>query len=234
MSLSALTNRIMNASFRTLLRKAHLIRDPQERGELRRIPTAEVQQLITARPLICVDGSYTYVDGSLPWCDIFALLSIVADRRPKSVVEIGTFNGHTTRLLAATLPNSQIHTIDLPPEPEDASSEIPKDDFHLIRSRKIGEFYKSDASIVNVVQHLGDTAAMDFPPGELYFIDGSHTYEYVKNDTEKAMAFPQAKTFLWHDCDFRHPGVVRFLRELVDAGFPVRKIKGTNLAVLFR
>lgn len=235
MKIGALWNRALNASLQKLLLKAKLLPDPEERGDLRYIPRAEIQDLVKPHAMIRVDASYSYSDGSLPWCDLHVLLSIAVDRHPKSVVEVGTFDGQTTRHLAVNLPESTIHTIDLP---EAASEElpeiIPKDDFHLIHSRRVGWVFKSDVSITNVTQHFGDTATLAFPPAELYFIDGSHTYEYVRNDTEKALDCSVAKTILWHDCDYWHPGVLKYLRELTESGRPVRRIKGTHMAVLFR
>ena len=221
----------MNASFRSILRKAHLIHEPPD---LRRLPLVSLTEVLRSRPIIRVDGTYTYVDGSLPWFDLVALLGIAVDRDPQSLVEIGTLHGHTTRLLAINLPNAQINTIDLPEEPDLDQSPLPKDDFHLIRGRRLGQEFRSDSSIRNVTQLLGDTAAMPFPKAELFYIDGSHTYEYVKNDTLKAMAIDEAKTIVWHDCDQYHPGVTRWLREMVDMGNPVKRIKDTNLAVLYR
>ena len=65
------------------------------------------------------------------------------------------------------------------------------------------------------------------------FIDGSHTYEYVKNDTEKCLRIAgDGATLVWHDCDRTHPGVVRYLCELKDAGHDVVRIRRTPIAVL--
>jgi hypothetical protein len=75
---------------------------------------------------------------------------------------------------------------------------------------------------------------MEFPSADFFYIDGSHTYEYVKNDTQRAMSISEAKTIVWHDCDASHPGVTKWLREMVDRGHPVSRIAGTNLAVLYR
>src|ERR1035437_494542 len=36
--------------------------------------------------------------------------------------------------------------------------------------------------------------------------------------------------FLWHDCDDRHPGIVRFLLEWRELGRDVCRIHGTSLA----
>ncbi len=204
---------------------------------LDQIPEVPLPDLV-ARPLIRIDGSYTYVEGSLPLCDLVALLSVVVDRAPGTVFEIGTFNGHTTRLMALNVPNAQIHTVDLPEDFTGTPAEQPsgdgpeKDDWHLIQSRRVGAQYRADPSITNVTQHFGDTAKYPFPAADLFFIDGSHTYSYVRNDTEKAFATGSAKTLLWHDCDRGHPDISRWLLEMIQAGHPVRRIQDTNLAIL--
>jgi hypothetical protein len=226
MALTRFVTLIMNVSISKVLNKLRS-------GDLNRIKSVTIKEILSSGQIVRVDGSYSYVDGSLPWSDATALLSIAMDRAPKTIVEIGTLHGHTTRLLALNFPTSQIHTIDLPADPNLASGTLPKDDFHLIKGRRLGEEFRSDPSINNVTQHLGDTAILPFPDAELFFIDGSHTYEYVKNDTEKAMVTGRAKTLIWHDCDSTHPGVTRWLRELAERGLPVRRIVGTSLAVLF-
>jgi hypothetical protein len=114
---------------------------------------------------------------------------------------------------------------------------MPKDDFHLITSRRVGVEYRSDPSISNVVQHFGDTATWDFGIAEgatFYYIDGAHTYEYARNDTEKALAAARgrAATLMWHDCDRWHPGVARWIAEMATTGYPVKRIAGTRLAIM--
>lgn len=184
-------------------------------------------------------SDYRFVDGALPWVDMIPLLSIVADRKPKVMFEIGTYFGLTTRVLAMAHPESIVHTIDLPEgfDPENDDCEIPKDDFHLIKNRRVGDGFRHDPSIKNVVQHFGDTAKWDYTPvkdAELFFIDGSHTYEYIKNDTEKCLEACRGHkaTFLWHDVHPAYPGVVRYLSELCRSGAPVKRICWTHMAYM--
>lgn len=235
MAQTRLSDRLLNASAASVLRKAHLLPDP-EHGDLGHIPKASLQEFLRGRPTVLVDGLYSpsSVDGSLPWCDVTALLSIAVERAPRTVIEIGTLHGHTTRLLAINLPDSQVYTVDLPENADPYTTGMEKDDFHLIRGRRLGEQFRSDPSIGNITQLLGDTATMTFPKAEFVYIDGSHTYEYVKNDTAKALDESEAKTLVWHDCDGSHTGVTRWLREMVDRGYPVRRVANTNLAVLYR
>jgi hypothetical protein len=211
----------------------------ERRAVLARIPEVALTSVVSGRPIVKVDSTYSYCDGSLPWCDILALLAVLVDRAPQIALEIGTFHGHTTRLLALNMPSATIHTVDLPEDYDVQSDTVPfsKDDFHLIGSRKVGIEYRSDPSITNVVQHFGDTATWDFRQAEgatFYYIDGAHTHEYARNDTEKALAAARGRdaTLLWHDCDQDHPGVVSWLEEMSSQGHPVRRIAGTNLAIM--
>lgn len=203
------------------------------------IPEVHLPELIRQFVPIELDGGDDFVDGSLPWVDLTALLAIVCDRKPRSLLEIGTFCGCTTRILAQAMPESVIHTVDLPEsfDPGEDTATIPKDDYHLIESRMVGKAFRNDPSIRNVVQHYGDTLTWDFTQATdatLYFIDGSHTYEYVRSDTEKCLAACRGRqaTLLWHDCDVAHPGVATHLADMVQAGYPVKRIGWTHMAIL--
>jgi hypothetical protein len=234
MTLGTFGQRLMNLSAASVLRKLRqrglLAKLPEDRL-LDQVPLIALSEIV-GRPIIHIDGSYSYVDGSLPFCDLVALLSVLVDRSPRTVLEIGTFNGHTTRLMALNLPEAEINTIDLPEDYSDNGAGMAKDDWHLISSRRVGSEYRADPSIRSVKQHFGDTAEYAFPSAEFFFIDGSHTYAYVRNDTEKALASPATKLLIWHDCDRNHPDVTRWLLEMIHTGRPVRHIEGTNLAIL--
>ena len=176
-----------------------------------------------------------YEDGMMPRHDALPLLSILVMERPREVLEIGTFMGHTARAMAENLESTIIHTVDLPEDfsaaTDPTQAEIPKDDFHLVAKRRVGREFKGTELENRIVQHFGDTAVIDFHQlGEpsFFFIDGSHTYEYCKNDSEKCLAISSpGATFLWHDCDAGHPGVVRCLAEWRAAGRNVVRIAGT-------
>lgn len=176
-------------------------------------------------------------EGILPYDQAIALASILVAERPASVLEIGTFMGATTRLMAENLPDATIHTVDLPLDFKlDAPPRegMPKDDFQLITRRVVGREFFGQPCAARIRQHHADTAEWDFSaaaPANFFFIDGSHTYEYCKNDSEKCFALCGGKgVFLWHDCDWNHPGVVRCLMEWRALGRDVRRIEGTPLA----
>jgi hypothetical protein len=180
--------------------------------------------------------SQPHEDGIMATQELIAVLSLLVAERPQEVLEIGTFMGHTTERMAANLPKAMIHTIDLPLDYSpsiDPNSGL-KDDFHLIARRKVGREFVGTETGKRIVQHLGDTRAMDFKSlghPTFFFIDGSHTYEYCKQDSEKCLeACGGAGTFLWHDCDEVHPDVVKFLLEWRSLGRDVVRIKGTFIA----
>ena len=104
------------------------------------IPEAHLGEIVERFITINLDDTHRFVDGGMPWVDLFALLTIVHDRRPQTLLEIGTYFGYTTRSLARHFPETTIHTVDLPESfdlSQDAAS-IPKDDLHLIEKRRVG------------------------------------------------------------------------------------------------
>jgi hypothetical protein len=144
----------------------------------------------------------TNVSGRMPLDQAVALLSILVKEQPKEVLEIGTFNGHTTSLMALNLENSIINTVDLPEDysfESDTKVEIPKDDFHLIQKREVGKEYKNKSYSSRVRQHFGDSAVWDFKKAgnpTFFFIDGSHTYEYCNSDTENCFKLSNKKVLI--------------------------------------
>jgi hypothetical protein len=175
---------------------------------------------------------FPYEDGQLPDYEARILMAILRAHQPKAVLEIGTFFGHTTLRMAKTLPTATIHTIDLPPN----SSLVDKTDHHLINRRKVGREFRNRPECSRIVQYLADTATFDFiqikePRPTFFFIDGSHSYEYCKNDSEKCYALCNGHgTFVWHDADMNHPEVLKFLEEWYANGRDIRIIAGTRLA----
>jgi hypothetical protein len=215
--------------------------DPFQRNDpaLRTIPEMDLSQVVTTSPSIVLDSSHHDRDGALPLEEQLALLAILCDRSPAVVLEIGTFFGTTTKAIALNRPGSTIHTVDLPPDYDATTGNdrlMPKDDLHLIESRDVGSAFRANPAFGNIRQHFGDTAVWNFAEAKdasFFFIDGSHTYEYVRNDTLKCLtASTGPSTLVWHDCSANHPGVVRWLSELVTRGLPVARIRNTTLAVM--
>jgi len=204
---------------------------------LKAVPEIDLGEILgDRRPLVRLVAMRPE-DGMLPNDQIMTLLSILVAEAPSEVLEIGTFMGYSSRQMAENLEAGTIHTVDLPEDfsPEhDPHREIPKDDVHLMLRRVVGREFKGLPCASRIKQHFTDTAVWDFREAghpTFFFIDGSHTYEYCKNDSEKCFALCDGKgVFLWHDCDDAHPGVVRFVSEWRQMGRNIRRIAGTPIA----
>jgi hypothetical protein len=205
--------------------------------EFKSIPSRSLGEILGASKAAIKLNVQKYDEGMLSSHEAIALLSILAIEKPKEVLEIGTFMGHTTRAMAENLPESIVHTVDLPTDfsaQQDSKDGPPKDDFHLIARRVVGREFKGQPVEPRIRQHFGDSAVIDFHQfgqATFFFIDGAHTYEYCKQDSEKCFALCGGiGTFLWHDCDIGHPGVVKFVSEWRGMGRNIVKIEGTALA----
>ena len=205
--------------------------------ELGAIPQVDLRAILAdSEPTLKLTLSY-HEDGMLPLDQAVVLASILVSVNPKEVLEIGTFMGHTTKLMAENQVNSVIHTVDLPTtfiEGQDQDKGMPKDDFHLIKRRVVGREFRGQPCEKRIVQHFVDSAEWDFREAgrpTFFFIDGSHTYEYCRHDSEKCFELCDGKgVFLWHDCDEMHPGVIKFLTEWRAMGRNIVRIPGTTLA----
>jgi len=211
------------------------ITHPMESSLMAALPQVELSDIIKGRKFSVRLEIGDHVDGSLPADQAFILVSLLTVEQPPEVLEIGTFMGHTSKLMAENLKQSIIHTVDLPLDYSLAASksDVTKDDFHLITARQVGREFLNTPFTSRIVQHYADTMNWDFSGvgnPTFFFIDGSHTYEACRNDSEKCYAACKGKgTFLWHDCDSSHPGVLRALAEWRKLGRDVVRIRGTPL-----
>ncbi len=229
------------------LQRAYQAVDPfstrERRPELllvQAIPEIDAAEAFSWPSELKLDLRFADVSGSTPIRDIVSMLALAVAQQPKAMLEFGTFWGSTTANLALNLPYAVVHTIDLPPDLSEAralTAGKPVDDVYLIESRQLGKAFRGSPLAERIVQHAGDTATYDYSvirdPMSYFLVDGSHTYEYAKSDTLTSFRLATGRsTIVWHDCDELHPGVTRWLGELIRAGLPVRRIAGTAAAYL--
>lgn len=168
------------------------------------------------------------------------MLSVFA-KQAKCMCEFGTGTGKTTylwarnstadaRVITLTLGKDQ-HT-DYAAAKEDDKSAI---DRALAESRFDTFLYLGTPVEYKITQLFSDSKRFDETPYlkqcDLIFIDGSHAYSYVKNDTEKALQMLKAGgIILWHDYRYRKQetrGVRRYLDELSKT-LPLVRLYGTS------
>jgi predicted O-methyltransferase YrrM len=176
---------------------------------------------------------WVYEDGGLSREQLDILLTVAMLRQPETILEVGTFMGQTTYALAVALPKAHIFTVDLPlgATVEDA----PGQDKHLVERRDVGRAFRGSGCAERITQYLEDTLTWNFKgigSPDFFFIDGAHTYEACRNDSEKSLArATPGSVFIWHDYDERHPGVVRVLNEWRQRlNRNVRQLAGTPFA----
>jgi hypothetical protein len=167
-------------------------------------------------------GSYT--------ADIVGLCALAQILKPKIIFEIGTYHGSGAVQLAANAPQACVYTLDLAPNqsPSLATTVVDRSHFGGINSEEFGD---------RIHRLYGDSAVFDFSPFykhvDLFFIDGAHSYEYVRNDTLKAMeCVKEGSVIAWHDygrCGVN--GVSRWLHEFRE-GRQLYRVTGGSLAYM--
>ncbi len=187
--------------------------------------------------LIRSDG---WFDGATAPLERFVLAHLVRYFRPEVILEVGTYRGTTTRLLLDNcMENARIYTMDLPPDQEVKNLTAASDE-RLIIHRKLGIDYKSHASASRVTQILGDSfeaSTWDNVPNgiEFAFIDASHSYEAVRNDTERVFGkLHENGVVLWHDYsvgETAERGVGKFIRELMATREDIFVCSDTDVAI---
>lgn len=147
--------------------------------------------------------------------ELVPVLDIVKQRRPKTVLEIGTASGGTLFMLTrVAAPDALIISLDLPDGPFGGgySEEriplyeafaLPTQTMRLLRANS------HDSSSLDAVREALGGKTID-----LLFIDGDHTYEGVRQDYEMYSRLSSADGVIgFHDIVYA-PGVDKFWKEL--------------------
>jgi predicted O-methyltransferase YrrM len=150
--------------------------------------------------------------GSGSAAEMTILASLVALTQPRRLLEFGTCDGASTWHLWANAPaDAQITTLDLPSGTKvDGSS-----DYHVqgIPSRPL----LPDSPRIRLIEIDSRQWKPDLREVDFCFIDAGHSYECVRNDTEKALSvMRKGGVVLWHDAAWRKDqyAVNDYLKEL--------------------
>ena len=181
------------------------------------------------------------VNGNVSLLELCVINKIVAESQPSRMFEFGTFDGRTTLNLAAVSPvDAKVFTIDLPAsEMEQTAKPLVAAEKILIDKPGSGARYAHSPFSSKIQQFYGDTATFDFSPYfgsiDLVFIDASHAYDYVLNDSEIALKLlrKEGGIVLWHDYGVWE-GVSRALNDLAsrDSRFrDIQHVQGTSLVL---
>ena len=203
-------------------------------------PVADVRNIPSVNVLDICPGTQRWALQSFPSvgasvspmeCAVLASLShLVKARR---VFEFGTYKGvSTTQLVLNIGEEGMVYTLDLPEDHPAYSLPIPKLEERQIAAEG-GKGILIPRDLLNRVTFLrSDSATFDETPYlgtiDLVFVDGAHSYEYVKNDTEKGWRMLRSGGVVaWHDCNAQHRDVVRYIKE---CGYDTKLVSGTAIA----
>lgn len=175
-------------------------------------------------------------EGNVTLTELVALARLVRARHPRVVWEIGTFDGRTTRMLAANAgPAAAVHTLDLPADGATAFA-LAGPERTFVEKPQSGARFVGTAEAARITQHVGDSAAFDFSAWygvtDFVFVDGSHAASYVASDTARAISLTAGRpaTIVWHDYG-EWPGVAAFLDATADRFPGAYRVAGTTLVV---
>jgi predicted O-methyltransferase YrrM len=204
-------------------------------------PVMDYWDIVRAFPVkenLVIDGG-SWQDGCTAPLERFLTAQLLRFFRPATIAEVGTYRGTTTRLLLDNMPiEARIFTIDLPLDAK-ASAVAAASDERLIEHRQVGVEYRDHPLAKNVTQILGNTFEpatwQQVPDGiDFAFIDASHSYEAVRNDTERLWPKLSARAVvLWHDfteTDSPERGVGKYLRERMLREQDIFVCAGTDMA----
>jgi hypothetical protein len=207
------------------------------------IPKIDVEQIIKLGEVADVIMS-EQADGSVSFEELKMISRLVKQKNPSVIFEFGTFEGRTTLNAAShSSAAAKVYTLALP------RSLIESTKFELIPHEKrycssefmLGRDFKDSPYSGKICQLLGDSACFDFSPYlsacDMVFIDGSHAYEYVVNDTQIALKLLRngKGLILWHCYGTVWKGVTRALEEMYVHGgvfADLKHLEGTSLVYL--
>ena len=181
-----------------------------------------------------------HADGNVSEEELKCIAKIVKFHQPKTIFEIGTFDGRTTLNMALNAKEAKIYTLDLPQdEIHSTSFRIKKADHSFIKKDFSGSRFIDRPEKERITQIYADSAKYNYDElagqVDFVFIDGAHTYEYVLSDTANARKLLRngKGVLLWHDYGWRE--VIQALNEYYqnDPDYAeIKIIEGTSLAYL--
>ena len=134
---------------------------------------------------------------------IFASIASKRKNNIKTILEIGTYDGITSTLLAKLFPDSKIITIDLEDnnslflETYNRSNYEKRNNFIKLRDQRISRYKNINFLKMN---SLGMTLnLLDNETFDLIWIDGAHGYPVVCSDITNAIRLAHANTFIMCD-----------------------------------
>jgi hypothetical protein len=174
-----------------------------------------------------------------PQYDGFVAAALCQLWKCRTMFEIGTFHGETAWLIAHNNPDVEIYTLDLPGIEAAGHTTFELTDRNYFYEWERGVRFQATPEAARIVQLYGDSATFDYSPYrhsiDLVYIDASHSYSYVRSDTEAALSMlSHHGSIIWDDYT-HYAGIYAYLNELspqLEGG--IVHLLGTRLAMFTR
>jgi predicted O-methyltransferase YrrM len=205
------------------------------------LPEVDVDDFLSGEEIRIEHAGYE--DGAQQLLQLVIINSLCRRFHPERLFEFGTFRGRTTLNLAANSPDgATVFTLDLPRESLATSRfEILAGERGYVSQKDSRRYFHDTPCAAKIVQLFGDSATFDYRPYvnsmDFIFIDASHSYDAVMNDSRRAMEMLRGGhgVILWDDYDGWYEGLTRAVAQLytTDQAFrEMKKIRGTQLVYL--
>lgn len=201
----------------------------------KKIQTVQSSRILSGRKFFLQHHSEGRIFGGLMPAETEFLCSLAVFLEARDVFEIGTCTGATSYNLARHIAG-KVYTLDLPEE-KSPSLQTEEADQEYMHVKAEDLFWNGKIESRKIVSLKGDSAKFDYTPYQnkmdLVFVDASHSYDYVCNDTEKALSLLKTRgAAVWHDYMPAWPGVVQALNEWAGR-VRLYHIESTALVVYF-
>ncbi|MGA3323271.1 MAG: class I SAM-dependent methyltransferase [Terriglobia bacterium] len=195
-----------------------------------------VDSLVLNIPLNAASGKDEWI---LPPRELAVLGAICMYCRPQRVFEIGTYKGASTSTIALNTPETtEVFTLDLDPSARDTHKHgLGIGGFPPF---EVGSQFRASPARFKIRQLFGNSLTYNYQPFlhrmNLVVVDADHTYEFVRKDTETALALLAPSgiivwdDYVWNERNPECAGVTRSLNELGRTR-KVYQIEGTRLAI---
>lgn len=203
-------------------------------GQVARIrPKVLIKELedISSEPLemkICMPPTEIGCPSVFEATMLICLLKLL---NPKKIFEFGTFLGYSTHtLLSNSSDDCKLYSIDLGDDVTEKNIDKScilkdgkiNDDYLRTVQSKLGPTYlKNYINDTRLNLIYGDSISMSVDDlelngqVELVFIDGGHSYEIIKSDSDNALKMVKNGVIIWHDYNSRiHFDVTKYVNEI--------------------
>ena len=159
--------------------------------------------------------------------------------RCQTIFEFGTYHGETAWTLTHNNPDARVFTLDFEDLDSARSARLELTDPEYLQRWERGREFVGTPEGGRITQLFGDSATFDFSPYyhgmDLVYIDASHSYSYVRSDSQAALKMLSAGgTIVWDDYT-HYAGIYAYLNQLSPTlDRPIAHILGTRLAIYRR